>query len=169
MFDRVATPAELLTYELGSALAMENILLDTLGELELEATSDELVAFLRRHAEQTTQHVRTLEEAFAAIGEDPEDKPCPVIEAIDKEARAGVNRSADPLVDTVILGSAAAAEHYEIAVYDSLIVQAEALGRQDVAALIRQGLEHEQQALEDIRAIMSRIAGGAAQHASREA
>jgi hypothetical protein len=50
MFERLTTPAEPLTYELGSALAMEDILPHMLGELELEPTSDDIVDLLRRHA-----------------------------------------------------------------------------------------------------------------------
>lgn len=61
-------------------------------------------------------------------------------------------------VDDVVLAAAAETEHHEIAVYDELITYAQAMGRQDVAELMRQNLEQEQHTLEEVRRAAERIA-----------
>ena len=78
-------------------------------------------------------------------------KACPPIEAIDKEARAQIKRADAALVDDVILAAAAAAEHHEIAVYDWLIAQADAVGARAVVALLRESRDQERRALAEIR------------------
>jgi ferritin-like metal-binding protein YciE len=87
-----------------------------------------------------------------------DDKPSPVIEAIDKEGRAQIKRADDALVDDVILAGAAATEHHEIAVYEWLIAHVEAMGKPDVVALLRQNLEQEQHTLEEVRSAIQATA-----------
>jgi Domain of unknown function (DUF892) len=77
-----------------------------------------------------------------------------VIEAIDKEGRAHMKRSDESLVDSVILAGAAATEHHEIAVYEWLICEAQAMGKQSVVALFEQNLEQEQHTLEEVKDAM---------------
>jgi ferritin-like metal-binding protein YciE len=167
VFEKFTTPEELFTYKLGSALKMEKTVVDMLDKLEDEATSDHLKQQLRHHAEETRQQIRNIAEAFAAIGEEPDEKLSLVIEAIDKEGRANIKRTADPLVDAVILGGAAETEHHEIAVYEWLIIHAEAMDLQDVAALLRQNLEQEQHTLEEVRRATQRVAAEIPQRVSR--
>ena len=61
-------------------------------------------------------------------------------------------------MDAVILAAATESEHYEIAVYETLVVNAEARGAAEVAELLRQNLEQEEHALEAARSTMKRIA-----------
>jgi ferritin-like metal-binding protein YciE len=157
LLEKFDTPSELFTYKLGSALTMENDVLKMLGRLEEEAHADELKQQFRHHADETRQHVRNIEQAFAALGEEPDDKPCPPIEAIDKEGRANIKRSDDALVDSVILAGAAATEHHEIATYEWLITEARAMGRQEVVALFEQNLEQEQHTLMEVQQATEKI------------
>jgi ferritin-like metal-binding protein YciE len=53
----------------------------------------------------------------------------------------------EDLTDSVILAGAAETEHHEIAVYENLIVHANAHGHEDVVALLQENLEQEQQTL----------------------
>jgi ferritin-like metal-binding protein YciE len=73
------------------------------------------------------------------------------MEGIDKEAKANVRKAEEPLVDTVILSGAIETEHHEIAVYENLVMQAEAMGQPAVATLLRQNLEQEEQTLLEAR------------------
>jgi ferritin-like metal-binding protein YciE len=166
LFSKLETPPELFTYKLGSALTMENDVLEMLGDLEEEARSDELKQHFRHHAEETRQHVRNVEQAFAALGEEPEDQPCPPIEAIAKEGRANIKRAEEPLVDSVILAGAVATEHHEIAVYEWLIREAQAMGRADVVALFEQNLEQEEHTLEEVKRATDRVAAETVQRAA---
>jgi len=162
MFEKLNTPHEAFTYQLGSALSMERKVLDMLGDLEDEADRDQLKRQFRHHADETHQQIANIEQAFADIGEEPDDKPCLVIEAIDKEGKANIKKADDELVDLVILGGAAETEHHEIAVYECLITEAEALGHSAVVTLLRENLEQEQHTLREVQKATQQVAQGAA-------
>jgi ferritin-like metal-binding protein YciE len=76
--------------------------------------------------------------------------PCPAIEGIEKEGEMNLTMVADDLNDSVILSGCAETEHHEIAVYESLIVAADAMGHEDVVALLRENLEQEQHTLGEV-------------------
>jgi ferritin-like metal-binding protein YciE len=159
MFARFESAPELFTYKLGSALEMEQTVLKMLGRLEDEAQSDEIKQMLHHHAGETEQQVRNIEQAFSALGEDADDKPCPAMEAIAQQGRADVARTDDALVDSVILAGAGETEHYEIAVYEWLITEAEAMGKTDIVGLLQQNMEQEQHALEEVKRANRAVAG----------
>jgi ferritin-like metal-binding protein YciE len=115
------------------------------------AHSQELKHLLRRHEVETGWHIVRIEQVFGTLGIAIEDHPCLPVEALDKEARAQIKRCDDALVDDVILAAAAAVEHYEIAAYDWLVAQADAIGIRAVAAELRESREQEQRALGEIR------------------
>jgi ferritin-like metal-binding protein YciE len=158
VFDKLNTPREAFTFKLGSALKMENKVLDMLGDLEGEAHHDELKQQFRHHADETRQHVRNVEQAFQLLGEEPDDKANLVIEAIDKEGKANIKMADDAIVDNVILAGAEATEHHEIATYEWLIANAQALGHKDVIPLLQQNLESEQHTLDEVRQSAQRLA-----------
>jgi ferritin-like metal-binding protein YciE len=149
---------ELLTHKLGAALTMENTVLKMLGELEAEARHEELKQLFSHHADETRQQIRNLEAAFSALGEEPDEKPCPAIKGLQLEGKANIELTDDSLVDDVILAGAAETEHHEIAVYEELITYAQALGRKDVAGLLQENLQQEEHTLDEVRQAAERIA-----------
>jgi ferritin-like metal-binding protein YciE len=158
VLDKVETPDDLLTFKLGEALKMENTVLGMLGKLQEEARRPELKDQFSHHADETRHQIENLERAFAAIGVEPDEKPCLPIEAIDKQGMANIKMADERLVDMVILGGAAQTEHHEIAVYESMIILAESIGKQDVAGLLRDNLEQEQHTLEEAMSAMREMA-----------
>jgi ferritin-like metal-binding protein YciE len=151
MFDKLSNPREVFGHQLGAALTMEQNVLEMLGDLEKKAQRDELKRQFRHHAEETRQQIGNIEQAFRALGEEPDDSPCPVTKALDKEAKANIKIADDSVVDAVILSGAAETEHHEIAVYESLITQAEEFGQPDVVTLLQQNLEIEQHTLDEVK------------------
>ena len=158
MLNRLDTPIELLTHKLGAALTMEHTVLKMLDELANEARHGELEELFRHHAEETTEQIANLGKAFAALDLEPDKKPCPAIKALRVEGKAIIELTKGEFVDDVVLAAAAETEHHEIAVYEELITYAQAMGRQDVADLLRQNLEQEQHTLEEVRRAAERIA-----------
>ena len=158
MFEHLNTPEEIFNFKLGSALKMEQELVDVLGELEEHANRDEIKSALRAHREETRQHVSNLEQCFKLLGEEVDDSPNPVVEAMAKEGKSVLKKTDDSLVDAVILAAASESEHYEIAVYETLITNADARGATQVAALLRQNLEQEKHALDIATSTMKTIA-----------
>ena len=158
MFERFTTPEEIFSFKLGSAHTMEKKLIEVLEELEQAAQRDEIKQALREHREQTRQHAMNIEQCFALLGEEIDDSPCAVIEAMAKEGKAMIKKTDDTLVDAIVLVAATESEHYEIAVYETLITNAHARGATEVAALLQQNLEQETHALEVARTAMQTIA-----------
>jgi len=158
MLHKLDTPMSLFTQKLGAALTMEHDVLKMLEELEREARHEDIKPLFRHHAQETYEHIARIERAFAALGQEPDKKPCPAMKALRVEAKANIELAKGEIVDDVVLAAAAETEHHEIAVYEELIIYAEAMGRQDVAELMRQNLEQEQRALEKLRTAAERIA-----------
>jgi ferritin-like metal-binding protein YciE len=161
----MSDPRELFLHELGDILYAERTLVSTLPKLQEEASDDELRTGFEQHLEETKQHVKNIEQAFEAIGEQPKAEKCPGIEGLKKEHDELLKQASPSLVDSVDLGAAARTENYEIAAYEGLLAMAEAMGESDVVSLLQQNLEQEQQALQKLQAIGKRLAtDGAKQH-----
>jgi ferritin-like metal-binding protein YciE len=144
---KIETPQELYLHKLGAALKMESTILDLLPELEEQANDSQLKQALRRHYEETRGHVDNIERAFQALGAEVDDSACPAIEGLEKEGKANLKMVDESLTDDVILSGVTETEHHEMAVYEGLITKAEAMGEQDVAALLRENLGEEEAAL----------------------
>ena len=166
MFERLNTPQELFHYKLGAALKMENTVLEMLGDLEEASQRDQLKEQFRHHAEETRQQIHNIEEAFQALGDEPDDSPCPAIEGIEKEGKANIKKADDSLVDAVILSGAAETEHHEIAVYEGLITEAQAMGKHDIVNLLERNLEQEQHTLQEVNHATQELAQQQFAHAA---
>jgi ferritin-like metal-binding protein YciE len=158
MFEKLNSPQDVFSFKLGSALQMEQTVLGMLGDLQKEAQRDELKRQFSHHADETQQQIRNIEQAFDSMGEKPDDKPCAPMQAIEKEGKLNIKKASDDMVDEVILAGAAETEHHEIAVYEALITQAQALGRSDIARLLEQNLEQERHTLQEVQGHMQRVA-----------
>lgn len=154
----IESARELFVHKLGSALKMENTIDDLLAQLAEEANDGELKRSLTQHRRETKQQVRNLERVFEALGEDPKEQPCPTIEGLEKESEQTLKQVEDDLNDAVILSGVIETEAYEIAVYDGLITQAEALDEQDIVALLQENLEQEQATLQKARKATKKLA-----------
>jgi ferritin-like metal-binding protein YciE len=146
----IHNPQELFAHKLGAALTMERTVLDMLGKLQEEANASDLQKQLRHHAEETRGQIENLHQAFQSLGMEPDDKPCPAIEGIEKEGQTNLKLVEDELKDHVILAGCSETEHHEIAVYENLITHADAMGHDDIVALLRENLEQEQHTLGEV-------------------
>jgi ferritin-like metal-binding protein YciE len=81
---------------------------------------------------------------------EPTTNPCPAIRGIESEGEAQLRMVPDELNDPVILAGCAQTEHHEIAVYENLIVHANAMGQDDIVALLQENLEQEQHTLGEV-------------------
>ena len=169
MFERLNTPEEAYNHKLGSALTMERDIVEMLDGLIDKSHDETLKQVLRVHQEETRGHVANIERVFETFGWDVDDSPNVVIEAIDKQGRSNIRKAEDALVDSIILSGAMETEHHEIAVYESLITNARAMGRDDVVALLQQNLEQEQHTLEEVKRSASEVAALSARYQIVEA
>ncbi len=158
MFEKLTTAEEIFTFKLGAALTMERKVLEMLAELEEHAQREELKELFKHHSEETRTHVANIEKSFQLLGEELDDSPCQAIQGLDKEGKATLKKTDERVIDAVILASAAETEHHEIAVYETLVTNAEARGASEVAALLRHNLEQEEQALALVKHLSERLA-----------
>src|SRR5919198_565760 len=154
----IETPQELYVHKLGAALKMEKTILDMLPQLEEHANDSQLKQSLRQHYDETQRHVANLERAFQALGAEVDESSCPAIEGLEKEGQANLKMVDDSLNDHVIIGGVTETEHHEIAVYEGLITKAEAMGEQDIVALLQENLEQEQAMLQKGKQIAQQLA-----------
>lgn len=158
MFEHFDSPDQAFNYKLGATLKMEHKVLEILDE-SIEKSQDEKVAQLfTEHRHESEEHVRNVEATFALCDWQVDDSACPAIEGLEKEGKAMAKKADDVLVDSVLLQSALEVEHHEIGVYENLIVNADAMGRQDVVRQLEPNLRSEQAALEKVRALQAEVA-----------
>jgi ferritin-like metal-binding protein YciE len=155
---KIETPQELYVHKLGAALKMESTILDMLPQLEEHANDPQLKQALRQHYDETQRHVANLEQVFTALGAEVDESACPAIEGLEKEGQATLKMVDDSLNDQVILGGVSETEHHEIAVYEGLITKAEAMGEQDIVALLQENLESEQATLQKAQQMGQQVA-----------
>jgi ferritin-like metal-binding protein YciE len=156
----MSDPRELFLHELGDVLYAENVLVKALPKLAEEATDEQLRAGFEAHLEETKQHVKNVEKAFATLGEKPKAEKCPGIDGIKAEHDKFMKdeQPSAQICDMFLTGAGARAEHYEIAAYSGLVTSAEALGETDVAQLLQENLRQEKATLEKLETISQRLA-----------
>jgi ferritin-like metal-binding protein YciE len=111
------------------------------------STSPELRNALEQHLGETRNHVSRLERVFSTIGATAKTEGNDVIDELTSSAKDMVGDiDQSPLRDAALIVSGNKVEHYEMAVYGSLVAFAQQLGFQDVASLLQQTLNEEKAA-----------------------
>jgi ferritin-like metal-binding protein YciE len=158
-------PTKLFEHELGMALGAERKVLATLKKLEQNAQREELKQQFHHHLEETEGQIQNLEQAMQAIGAEGGHES-DAANGIAAEGEKLMGKVDDALIDAVLLGAAAKTEHVEIAMYEGLITKAEAMGEDDIVALLEENLEQEQHTLEEVKQasqkLSTELAAGAA-------
>ena len=160
---QIKDPTQFFAYKLGAALGAERKIHSTLGKLAETTTRPELAEGFEKHRQETEQQIANLEQALQAIGADEPAHQDPIAAAIDAHGEEMLGRVDESLADAVILGGAAETEHHEISMYEALITMAEAMGEDDVVALLQENLEQEQETLKRIQRETQKLAQQTAQ------
>ena len=150
-------PQKLFAYKLGVALYSERKILTLLGKIEQKVQRDDLKQQFAHHREETEGQIQNIEQAFRALGQEPAGHTSPTFDGLAREAEEMLGKVPDELTDAVILGGAADTEHLEIALYESLITKAEAMGEEDIVSLLQENLEQEQHTLKEVKQYAERL------------
>lgn len=111
------------------------------------STSPELRNALQQHLEETRNQVRRLERVFSTIGAQAETEGNDIIDEMTSAAKDMIDDiDESSLRDASIIVSGNKVEHYEMAVYGSLVAFAQQLGFPDAASLLEQTLNEEKAA-----------------------
>lgn len=160
LFEKLKTPEEIFSFKLGSALSMERTVLETLEDVQKETNRAEIRQLAEAHTAETQRHIERIEQSFRLLGEDVDDSPSPAMQGLQKEAKATLKKIDDPIKDAGIFAGMIETEHYEIAVYEILVTNAEARGANDVAALLQENLDEELRTLDAVKELAGSIAKG---------
>ena len=151
-------PRKLFVHQLGEALNMERTALTMLKRNREAAQDAEVKRLFADHLAETEGQVANLEQAFSALGEDPAGHTCYGMDGMKKEAQDMIEKIAPELLDGALAAGATHVEHYEIATYTGLLRHAEAMGDEDIVALLQENLEQEQQTLTKVESAAARLA-----------
>jgi ferritin-like metal-binding protein YciE len=160
---QISNPQKLLEYKLGTALGLERKVYTMLGKMEKQAQLPELKQGFARHREETQGQIRNIEQAMQAVGGRKSAHQDPVMDGISRNSEQMLDRVDTELRDAVLADGAAETEHHEIAMYDGLIAMAQAMGADDVVALLEENREQEQRTLQEVARLDNQLSQQLAQ------
>jgi ferritin-like metal-binding protein YciE len=139
------TLKDLFLNQLSLVYDAEKQLVQALPKVAAAASNPQLKTAIQNHLQETRGHVLNLEKAFAALGEQPEDKTCSIMEALIDAADELIEEGLPPQVlDAGLIAGAQMVEHHEIAGYGTLATWAKELGHDDeVLSLLKKNLSQE--------------------------
>ncbi len=148
MFGKVKSLRELFEIELRYAYDCEQKLAEKgLPTMIESANAPELRKALQRHLEETRSHVARLESVFSSIGVEPETKSNSILDEMTKAAKDSISHIEDPsLRDAALIVDGNFVEHYEIAMYGTLVNFAQQLGFQGAVTPLQETLQEERAA-----------------------
>jgi ferritin-like metal-binding protein YciE len=158
MFEHFNTADEVFHYKLGLALTMEYDSLDMLGEMEKVALRSDVRDLFHDHAHETRQQIENLQQGFSLLGLEANQAPSRASKGLAKEARSFIATTDDTVLDGVLLGGGLELAHYETAVYEGLVIQAQAKGTAGIAELLNQNLSQEKAVIDKIKAAFELVA-----------
>ncbi|PWT78910.1 MAG: hypothetical protein C5B58_14555 [Acidobacteria bacterium] len=112
------------------------------------SSSTELRSALEHHLQETRTHVTRLERVFTLCGAEAKTQDNDILDEMIDAAEDVVSATEDgsPLRDAGLIVGGNAVEHYEMALYGSLVSFAQQLGLDEAANVLQQTLEEEKAA-----------------------
>jgi len=160
---------QFLIEELQDLYDAEKQLVKSLPRMAKAATNEELKNAITEHLEVTKGQVQRLEECFAHLEQKPKSKPCKGMKGILEEGKEMLEEDMEEAVmDAAIAGGGRKIEHYEMVAYESLRAIAEQLQLNEVAELLGETFEEEQEADQKLTEICQRVVEEAMSGAEEE-
>jgi ferritin-like metal-binding protein YciE len=159
MAESLTTPRELLAACLRQMLWIEQQLAESvLPELSERARATDLKRSFDRHRLETEGHVRTVREVLADLDLPAEPEESSAFRGLVAEHEQLAGRCESPVMcDLAHAVAALAAEHLEMATYEALARMAEAGGEEEIGVRLREVLEQEVFALEQVEGAMAKL------------
>ena len=144
----------LMVEKLNQAYTAEKLALENLPKLAQAASSPALRQAFETHRQETQQQVTRLEQAGQRMGAQMQGAPCEAMQGLAAEAeRLIAQHQRGPLLDVILVASAQAIEHHEIAAYGTMRTLARSSGMGAVADLLEQTLREEKATDEKLTAL----------------
>jgi ferritin-like metal-binding protein YciE len=161
MAEQLTTPRELLAACLRQMLWIERELAEeVLPRLSEQAHAPDLRVGFDRHLLETEAHVETVRDVLDDLRVSAEPEESPSFRGLVAEHEQLVDRVAEDdhvLTDLAHAVAALATEHLELATYESLVSLAESLGEEEVGIRLREVMEQEEIALEQVERALAKL------------
>ncbi len=140
--------------ELRDIYNAEQQITKALPKMAEASSASELRHAFQTHLKQTETHVDRLQRAFTMLDEKPSGVRCEGVAGIIEEGEKVIKNGYDGAVcDAALIAAAQRVEHYEAAVYGSLVAWARQMGHDDIAELLTSTLDEEKAADEKLTQI----------------
>lgn len=145
---KIQSLRDLFQIELWYAYDCEKKLVDKgLPTMIESCTSPELRSALQQHLAETQRHVSRLERIFQSTAIEPDTKGNDVLKSIMSAAKDSASHiEASPLRDAALIANGNEVEHYEIALYGTLVAFARQLGLASAVGPLEETLNEEKAA-----------------------
>ncbi len=142
----VQSPQDLFFYDLCAMYDVERKLTQILPELARESQDRQVSQAFIEHEQQTQEHVRNLEQCFQIISRSPVALESHAVLGLKQDHDAFVEQKPSAQVLTMFnIAAASKSEYLEIACYQNLIQEANALGLQACIPLFQQNMQQEEE------------------------
>jgi ferritin-like metal-binding protein YciE len=159
--ENLANLRELYINQLQMLVSTEQQIIDALPKMVEKATDPALKEALNTHLQETRAQLSRVQQILKTTGEVKSMK-CKALAGLITEAEDMIKDAADDSVrDAAIISAAQRVEHYEIAVYGTLVFFGEILGETNAVELLDQTLSEEKHADELLTEIADRVNVGA--------
>ncbi|HZT94671.1 MAG TPA: DUF892 family protein [Gaiellaceae bacterium] len=161
MAEQLTTPRELLAACLRQMLWIERQLADVvLPRLSEQAHAPDLRRGFERHLLETESHVATVRDVLGDLHESIRPEESAAFRGLVAEHEQLVGRVAEDdhlLTDLAHAVAALATEHLELATYETLVSLAESLGEEEAGIRLREVMEQEEFALEQVEGALAKL------------
>jgi ferritin-like metal-binding protein YciE len=145
---KIQSLRELFEFELRYAYDCERKLTEKgLPTMIEAASSGELRSALQQHLQETRTHLARLEQVFSQTGLQAKTRDNDIVDEMESAVKDTVSHiDASPLRDAALILNGNKVEHYEMAIYGTLVEFARQLGMQESIPLLQQTLDEEKAA-----------------------
>lgn len=156
---------DVFVHELRDMYNAEQQITKALPKLIKAAESEDLREAFETHLDETHSQIDRLEQAFDLLDEKPRGVACDGMSGILSEGRMVLEDGMPAAIrDAALIGAAQRVEHYETAVYGTLIAWAKAMGQNEIADLLTSNLQEEKNADEKLSQLAESGINDAAVH-----
>jgi len=150
----IKTLEEKFQHGLGDIYDAEHRFLEAQQTMLESATSATVRKNLEKHIVETEQQIVNLTKVYEALGLTPKRVACDAAKGLVTEGDKLLKETKDvpELADLGITGSCSKVEHYEIAAYRGLIACAESMGQTEIARLLQENLQQEENTAQTLEA-----------------
>ncbi len=149
---------QLFVKELRDLYDAEHQITEALPKLIDAAHNPQLKSALQEHLQVTRQQISRLDQIFQKLNQKATGETCKGMKGVIKEGDEIVSAGGDPsTVDAGIISAAQRVEHYEMAGYGTVRTYAQLLGQQEMARLLQQTLNEEEEADQKLTQIASSV------------